>query len=188
MSAGELLGRIIRLLDEAGVKHMIAGSFASTYHGEPRTTQDIDIVIDGDRASITSFVTSLDRGSYYCDLDAALDAHSRRGQFNLVDMQSGWKIDFMIRKNRPFSAEEFSRRIPAKLLGCELFIATAEDTIIAKLDWARESLSDRQLRDVASILTVSESQLDLAYIEHWIAELGLLQIWKKAQLYIQPRP
>ncbi|MBL4637628.1 MAG: hypothetical protein JKY56_27475, partial [Kofleriaceae bacterium] len=148
MSAGDLLGRIVRSLNEAGIKHMVAGSFASTYHGEPRTTQDIDIVIDGSRAAIKAFVASLDAESYYCDLDVALDAHSRRGQFNLVDMQSGWKIDFMIRKDRPFSVLEFSRRIPVTLLGCELFVATAEDTIIAKLDWARESLSERQLRDV----------------------------------------
>ncbi len=78
MSAGELLKRVVRLLDEAGVEHMVAGSFASTYHGEPRTTQDIDIVIDGDRAAIESFVTSLEAGSYYCDLDVALDATSPR--------------------------------------------------------------------------------------------------------------
>ncbi len=69
MSAGDLLGRIVRALNEAGIKHMIAGSFASTYHGEPRTTQDIDIVIDGSRASIKAFVMSLDAESYYCDLD-----------------------------------------------------------------------------------------------------------------------
>ena len=87
----------------------------------------------------------------------------------------------MIRKDRPFSVQEFSRRIPVTLLGCELFVATAEDTIVAKLDWARGSLSERQLRDVASILAVSEAQLDHEYIEHWIAELGLLEVWNKAQ-------
>ncbi len=87
----------------------------------------------------------------------------------------------MIRKDRPFSVLEFSRRIPVTLLGCELFVATAEDTIIAKLDWARESLSERQLRDVASILAVSEAQLEHEYIEHWITELDLLEVWNKAK-------
>ena len=60
MSAGELLGRIIPLLEAAEIEHMIAGSFASTFHGEPRTTQDIDIVIDGSKSSIEAFVSSLD--------------------------------------------------------------------------------------------------------------------------------
>jgi hypothetical protein len=181
MSAGDLLARVIPLLHAANIKHMIAGSFASTYHGEPRTTQDIDIVIDGTRKAVESFVSSLDTASYYCDLDAAVDAHTRRGQFNLVDMQSGWKIDFIFRKDRAFSIAEFARRQPANLLGCDVFVATAEDTIVAKLDWARDSGSERQLRDVASILAVSGDQLDQNYVETWIAALGLQDIWNRAR-------
>ncbi len=179
MSVGELLGRIIPLLDRADVKHMIAGSFASTYHGEPRTTQDIDIVIDGSRSAIEDFVCSLDPDCYYCDLDTARDAHARHGQFNLVDMRSGWKIDFILRKKRAFSITEFDRRITANLLGCDVFVATAEDTIIAKLDWAKETGSERQYRDVASIFAICGKGLDRDYIDHWIAELGLQEGWQK---------
>jgi hypothetical protein len=181
MSAGELLARILPLLDAANIDHMIAGSFASTYHGEPRTTQDIDLVIDSSRSGIETFVASLDPEIYYCDLDAALDAHRRQGQFNLVDMRSGWKIDFIVRKSRPFSEMEFSRRRPANILGCDVYIATAEDTIVAKLEWARDSTSERQLRDVASILAVSGEQLDREYIANWVIALGLEDLWAQAQ-------
>ena len=181
MSAGDLLGRIIPLLDAANIEHMIAGSFASTFHGEPRTTQDIDIVIHGSKSAIEVFVSSLDPEAYYCDLSAAVDAYTRRGQFNLVDMTTGWKIDFMVRKSRPFSVEEFERRVAAKLLGHDVYIATAEDTIIAKLDWARISESERQLRDVASILAVSGEAVNREYVEKWIESLGLRTLWNKAR-------
>ncbi len=180
MSASELLGRVVPLLEQADLEFMIAGSFASTYHGEPRTTHDIDIVIDGSLAALEAFVSSLDSDTTYCDIDVARDAFARRGQFNLVDMTSGWKVDFILRKNRPFSVEEFNRRQPANLLGCDVFVATAEDTIIAKLDWARDSASEKQLRDVASIVAVSEDTLDIDYVERWIAELGLHALWGKA--------
>ncbi len=174
-----MLGRIVPRLEQAGLEFMIAGSFASTYHGEPRTTHDIDIVIDGSLAALEVFVSALDPNTTYCDIDVARDAFARRGQFNLVDMTSGWKVDFILRKDRPFSAEEFKRRQPANLLGCDVFVATAEDTIIAKLDWARDSSSERQLRDVASILAVSKDVLDLDYTERWIDELGLHALWQK---------
>ena len=87
------------------------------------------------------------------------------------------KIDFIIRKNRRFSVPEFGRRTPANLLGCDVFVATAEDTIVAKLDWARDSGSERQLLDVVSILAVSGEQLDLGYVEKWVADLGLEELW-----------
>jgi len=178
MSATELLGRVVPLLQQAGLEFMIAGSFASTYHGEPRTTHDIDIVIDGSLSALETFVTSLDSDTTYVDLDVARDAHTRRG--NIVDMTSGWKVDFIVRKNRPFSVEEFQRRQPARLLGCDVFVATAEDTIVAKLDWARDTSSERQLQDVASIIAVSGDALDQGYVDRWIGELGLAELWAKA--------
>ncbi len=181
MSAGDLLRRVVPVLDSFGIEHMVAGSFASTYHGEPRTTQDIDIVIHGSRDSVAQFVGSLDQDAYYCDLDAALDAFDRRTQFNLIDMATGWKIDFVIRKSRAFSVSEFRRRTPAEFLGASVFMATAEDTIIAKLDWARDTGSERQLLDVASILAVSGPSLDLTYVERWVEDLELAELWRRAQ-------
>jgi hypothetical protein len=181
MSVANLLASIIASLNEAEIPHMVAGSFASTYHGEPRTTQDIDIVIDPTRSALEKFVGGLPVERYYADLDAALDALARRGIFNVVDMDTGWKVDFIVRKQRRFSIEEFSRREPTVMLGIEVFVATAEDTIVAKLEWAREGQSERQLRDVESILAVSGDHLDRAYVEGWVAELGLAELWSRVQ-------
>jgi hypothetical protein len=104
MSAGELLTRLVTKLDAAGVPHMVAGSFASTYHGVPRATQDIDLVVDPMPAALSAFIVSLPEDEYYVDADVARDALRRHSQFNVIDMATGWKIDLMIRKPRPFSA------------------------------------------------------------------------------------
>ena len=179
---GELLARIVGLLHGAGIEFMIAGSFASTAHGLPRTTQDIDIVIDPRPAALNSLLDAMVTDAYYVDHDTALDAPQHRSMFNVVDMASGWKIDFILRKNRAFSREEFRRRVPFEMLGIPLFVASAEDTVVAKLEWARDSGgSERQLRDVAGILATRAGKLDIAYVERWVEELGLTSEWVKAR-------
>ncbi len=162
---------------------MIGGSFASTFHGTARTTHDVDVVIDPTRESLESFVGSFPDDAYYVDVEAALDAFSRRSQFNVIDLETGWKIDLIIRKDRDFSREELSRRQAVEILGARVFIATAEDTVISKLEWGLKGESERQLRDVAGILEVRKGSLDLAYIERWVAALGLEPVWKRAQTH-----
>lgn len=178
---GGLLRRLVQQLDEANIPHMVAGSFASTFHGVPRSTQHIDIVIDPGPAALESFVTSLSTDDYYVDTDAARDALRRRSQFNVIDMESGWKADLIIRKSRPFSVEELGRRQPAELFGVALFVATAEDSIIAKLEWAKLGDSERQLRDVVGMVSVRGAALDLAYVDRWVSELGLVAEWERVR-------
>lgn len=101
--------------------------------------------------------------------------------FNVIEITTGWKLDLVIRKARPFSVEEMRRRTPTRILGIEVPIATAEDTIIAKLEWAKLGASDRQLEDVAGILRVRGPSLDLKYIEHWVSELHLGEHWQRAR-------
>ena len=118
MSVGDLLGRIVAQLDSAAIPHMVAGSFASTYHGVPRATQDIDIVIEPTPSTLDAFLDSLPETDYYFDRVAARDALHTRSQFNVIDLATGWKVDLVIRKTRPFSVEEFGRRMPAELRQC----------------------------------------------------------------------
>lgn len=121
---------------------MVTGSFASTHYGAPRSTQDIDIVISSDQEQLRSLVKSLGADEYYVGLDAALDAHRRLSLFNIIDHKTGWKIDLIFRESRPFSLEEFDRRHKTRLHGIDLYVATPEDIIIAKLEWAKIGLSD----------------------------------------------
>lgn len=105
----------------------------------------------------------------------------RPDQFNAIDAATGWKVDFLVRKDRPFSREEFSRRTRAVLVGTPVWIASPEDTVIAKLEWAASSGSDRQLTDVAAMLDIAGASVDLAYIERWVTALELGAAWSRAK-------
>ncbi|MEO6775437.1 MAG: hypothetical protein ABI467_20920 [Kofleriaceae bacterium] len=138
-------------------------------------------MIDPTPASLDVLLASLDPDRFYVDVDTARDALHRRSMFNVIDTATGWKLDLVIRKDRPFSIEELARRVHVRIVGADVPAATAEDTVIAKLEWAREGGSDRQLRDVAGILAVSGDRLDHAYLERWITELELQEQWARAR-------
>ena len=180
MSVTEVFRRITTALDQAGIGYMLSGSFASAYHGAPRSTQDIDLVIEATPAQLRAFLKSLPREEYYVDLDTALEAHRRESMFNVIDLASGWKVDFILRKARAFSQEEFRRRQQVNLQGLPIFVASAEDIVIAKLEWARLAASQRQIEDVTAILRLRWESLDHPYLEKWIRELGLTQAWSSA--------
>lgn len=180
--AGEFLARLAAKLAAAGVPHMVVGSFASSFHGVPRSSQDLDLVIDPQPESLRRFLADLPPSEYYADADAALDAFHRRGQFNVIDMATAWKADLIVRKARPFSVEEMRRRIEGDLLGARVYVASPEDTLISKLEWAKlGGGSELQIRDAAGIVQLRGSELDTAYVERWVAELGLDELWRRVQ-------
>ncbi len=177
--AGAFLARLTAKLAAAGVPNMVVGSFASSYHGVPRSSQDLDLVIDPQPETLRRFLSDLPPEEYYADADAAFDALRRRGQFNVIDMATAWKADLIVRKARPFSEEEMRRRVQGDLLGAQVFVASPEDTLISKLEWAQQGGgSQLQLRDVSGILQLRGDDLDIAYIERWVADLGLGDLWR----------
>jgi len=182
MTLAGLLARLVKALDDAGIPYMVTGSLASSFHGEPRATMDIDIVIDPAPDSLDRFLARLEPSTRRLDAHAARQALRDRTQFNVIDPDTGFKADLVVRKDRPFSREELARRQPANLLGEWGYIATAEDTIIAKLEWAKAGESERQLRDVEGILAIFGPQLDIGYIDRWAAELGVSDLWDRARV------
>jgi hypothetical protein len=181
MSAPEVLQRISAALDHAGIAYMLTLSFASAHYGSPRSTQDIDLVIAATVEQLTSLVQNLPSDEYDVDLDAALEARRRESLFNIIDMATGWKIDLIFRKSRRFSQEEFARRQQINLQGLRLFVASAEDVIVAKLEWAKLAKSQRQIDDVATIFGLRWDVLDRSYLEGWISELDLKAQWVVAR-------
>lgn len=175
----EALLRVARALESEAIPYMVTGSFASSYHGRPRATHDADVVVDPDPAQLARLVRRLAEEGFSLDGDRAADALRRRRQFNVIEIETGWKIDLIIRKDRPFSRTELERRQTAHLTAdARVVIASPEDTILSKLEWARESGgSEKQIADVRGILEVSR-QLDRPYIERWAAELGVGDLWR----------
>jgi hypothetical protein len=182
MNVPGVFERITAALDQASIAYMLSGSFASAHYGAPRSTQDIDLVIEATPAQLRAFIDSLSSNGYYADLHAALEAHKRQSMFNVIDLTTGWKIDLIIRKSRAYSREEFGRRQRFSLNGVPLFVASAEDAIISKLEWARLAQSRRQIEDVAAVLRVRWDGLDHSYLEKWIAELGMEKEWSDAKV------
>jgi hypothetical protein len=180
MSVKELFLRITGHLDRAGIAYMVVGSFASSYYGAVRSTKDIDIVIEADASQIRSLVTVLS-DEFYAELGAALDALASRSMFNLIDNATGWKIDLIMPKQTPYNRAAFLRRRPVRIQEVPLFVATAEDVIVSKLEWARMSESKRQIQDVARVLQLQTEILDHSYLDRWIQELGLEAEWEEAR-------
>ncbi len=116
MNQEGFLHQITELLNAAAIPFMVSGSLASSFHGEPRATNDLDLVIDPNAETLNRFVRSLPT-EWYVSPDAANAALNRRSVFNVIDTEHGWKADLIVRKDRAFSIREFSRRIPATILG-----------------------------------------------------------------------
>jgi hypothetical protein len=176
----EALIRVARALEGESIPYMVAGSIASSYHGRPRATHDADLVIDPAPAQLTRLLGRLVEDGFSVDAERARDALRRRRQFNVIDVETGWKVDLIFRKERPFSREELRRRQVAQL-GTDITVAmaTPEDTILSKLEWARlAGGSERQLADARGVLEVNPG-LDRGYLERWASELGVSDLWNE---------
>ncbi len=171
-SQREFLERLVSLLDKAGIPYMVAGSMSSSLHGRPRATQDTDVVIDPTEDQLASFLGLLGQ-DYYVSQNAALDAFHRRTMFNVIDLAGGWKADFILRKDRPFSRGEFERRRQVETMGQRLWVASPEDTILSKLEWMKGRKSDVQYSDALGVAAAQWEDLDLKYLRKWAKELGI---------------
>lgn len=177
MSLVAFIQTVAGILDEADVPYMLTGSLAAAYYATPRATQDLDVVIDAPESGIERLVQGLLDSGFYVDRMAALTAWRTQGQFNAIDPESGWKVDLIVRKDRAFSKAEFERRERAEFLGLEVTLASLEDVILAKLEWAQMGDSELQRSDVLRLLERTGGQLDRTYIAKWVEELGLEAEW-----------
>lgn len=176
----EALLEAVQALERHRIAYMVAGSFASSFHGRPRSTHDADVVIDPSREQLDALVVDLSNAGFYLDSGRAQDALARRLQFNAIETRSNFKIDLIIRKDRPFSREELGRRRVVTLVpGLSVAIATPEDTILAKLEWSKAGGgSEKQLADAADVLSLNPD-VDRDYVQRWAAELGVLDLWRE---------
>jgi predicted nucleotidyltransferase len=177
VSLAAFIQTVAAILEKADVPYMLTGSLAAAYYATPRATQDVDLVIDASEEGIERLVDGLHDSGFYVDRAAALNAWRTRSQFNAIDPDSGWKVDLIVRKDRAFSEVEFERRARAEVLGLEVSLASLEDVLLAKLEWAKMGDSEFQRTDVVRLLERAGGQLDREYVEAWVSELGLKHEW-----------
>ena len=172
---------MVPALERAEIPYMLTGSVASSIHGTPRSTADIDIVIAPTRAQLITFVRQFPDDRYYADEQQALSALANRSQFNVIELATGWKTDFIIVKDSDYARTAMSRRALVDFDGTPVYVSSPEDVIVAKLQWAKLTHSDRQMDDVRGILRAQRDKLDFAYIENWVRELRVESEWQNVR-------
>jgi hypothetical protein len=165
----DVLGLVSDRLSAAGLQFMLTGSFALAYYATPRMTRDLDIVVSLVERDVGPLVAAFAPDFYIDDADALSAVRSER-LFNLMHLESGIKVDLIVRKSTDYRRVEFDRRQSVTLSGIHTWIVSREDLILSKLVWALESDSEMQRRDARELLT---GPVDLGYIRFWAPVLGV---------------
>ncbi|MFH1920809.1 MAG: hypothetical protein ABIP48_13075 [Planctomycetota bacterium] len=189
MSQPELLKTVVRFLEQAGIECMLTGSLVSSLQGEPRSTHDIDFIVQVGTSDVENIVRGFPPPQYYVSESAILEAIVHKGMFNLLDTEGGDKVDFWLLTDEPFDRSRFARRQIEGLFGVCVPVSAPEDTILAKLRWAKLSGgSQKQLTDAMRVYELQRSVLDLEYIEQWAEELEVQALWSRLRREAEPLP
>lgn len=173
----DVLKIIINRLESANIPYMLSGSVAANFYTIPRMTRDIDIVVQVQTPDAER-IYSLFSGEFYVDKDMIRNAVIERSMFNIIHNEGVVKVDFIVRKDSEYRKLEFERRRSILFEGSKINIVSAEDLIISKLYWAKDSMSEMQIRDVRNLLK-TVSGIDSGYMAKWINTLGLEDIYKE---------
>ncbi len=173
MNEQELLLDCLRRLNGQSVSYMLTGSMASNAWGIPRTTHDLDFVVQLPPSQISRFVGAFRSEDYFVDEALVRSAYQPPNQFNVLHLPSALKVDFWVLKSDEFEREMFGRKVKDTWLGEPVWLATAEDVVLHKLYWNKLTPSDRQLGDVAGVVAVQSGKLDEAYLRQWAVQLGV---------------
>lgn len=173
MTEQELLLDCLRRLNACQISYMLTGSMASNAWGIPRTTHDLDFVIQLPPSQVRRFVEAFRSEDYFVDEAMIRSAYRPPHQFNVIHIPSALKVDFWMLKPDDFEREMFGRKVKDSWLGEPVWIATAEDVVLHKLYWNKLTPSDRQLGDVAGVVKVQQGKLDEAYLRRWATPLGV---------------
>jgi hypothetical protein len=169
--------QVIATLEREGVRYVVGGSIASSIYGTPRATQDVDIIADLQEDHVTAFVAAL-RDDFYLDEPAVRDAVRRRSTFNVIHLNTMFKVDVFVAKDDPVTAQELSRArpyVPPHAPDREIAVASPEDIVVQKLYWYRlgDHVSERQWTDAMSVLNIRARNLDREYMQRLAAEMGV---------------
>jgi len=180
----EVTLKVTNVFEKIGVPYLIGGSLASTLYGMVRTTQDSDIIAEMQLKHVQLFVTSL-QNEFFIDEEMIAESIQRNSSFNIIHRDTMFKVDVFIPRPRPFHQSQLARaQRQTFFLESEMSanFASAEDTILSKLEWYRMGgeVSDRQWRDILGVLKTREGELDLNYLRKWAKELKVSDLLERA--------
>ena len=169
-----------------GIRYMVTGAAASIVYGEPRLTNDIDVVIDFTPAEVEPFFNSFPLEQFYCppsEIILVEIARSQRGHFNLIHHETGFKADIYTVGRDKLNHWGLNNRKLINLEGDELWLAPVEYVILRKLEYYREGQSEKHLRDIAGILSISPDQIDFNELNEKIKQQLLGKEWAAAKSF-----
>ena len=170
------------VLEKLELRYLITGSIATVFYGEPRFTNDIDIVVDLPPARVDALCAAFPSPEFYVSAEAARQAVARKSQFNVIHPSSGLKLDLIVPAESAFNRSRLGRaRSLHPAPDYVASFASPEDVILMKLVFHRQGGSDKHLRDVAGVLRISGERLDREYLDAWAKQLGLEEIWRAVQ-------
>lgn len=178
MEPSDLLSFLSKKLDELGISYLVTGSMATIAYGEPRFTNDIDVVVSLRPEDVTRFCDSFPAPDFYLSQNAVTEAVRDRRQFNIIHPASGLKVDVIIPKDDDFERSRQQRGVRLPIGdGVEVMFASAEDVIVRKMQYFRKGGSEKHLRDIASVLKIQGDRIDRKYIAGWADRLALREVW-----------
>lgn len=179
MGPYDLLHTVVAVLERLQITYLVTGSVASMAYGEPRLTNDIDIVADVLPSHIEDLLTAFPVPEYYIDAEMIQEAIHRTGQFNIIHPASGFKVDLIIRKDTPFNRSRFSRKRRLRSSKeYEADFASPEDVILKKMESYKKGGSEKHLRDITGILRISGEKIDREYITSWLEQMEIKEVWE----------
>ncbi|MDI6809825.1 MAG: hypothetical protein QME66_12755 [Candidatus Eisenbacteria bacterium] len=182
MELHELLRKVVETFENLQIPYLITGSVASMAYGEPRLTNDIDLVAQIAKDNVGGLMKAFPSTEFYISEEMIREAIDRCGQFNIIHPVSGLKVDVMIKQSTPFDESRFRRvRQISPAESYQANFASPEDVIIKKMEYYRDGGSEKHLRDITGILIISENEVDRGYISEWTRRLNLDEIWEAVQ-------
>jgi hypothetical protein len=175
---------VIDTLERLGVPYYVGGSLASSAHGVVRATVDADLVADLQPRHAAGLVDAL-QADYYIHAGMIDEAISRRSCFNLIHLATSFKVDVFVFKKRAYDLAALARKerrsIDPASPESQVFFASAEDTVLAKLEWYRlgNEVSERQWRDVLGIFKLQQGRMDGGYLKKWAADLEVADLLER---------
>ncbi len=167
------------VFERLGLRYLVTGSLATVFYGEPRFTNDIDIVVDLPAARVAELCAGFPSPEFYVSPEAARRAITQKSQFNVIHPTSGLKLDLIVPADTAFNRSRLARA--RSLHPAPDYVASfssPEDVILVKLDFHRQGGSDKHLRDIAGVLKISGETLDRAYLDSWAQRMGLEETWR----------
>ena len=189
MEQSDLLRYVSRAIESLGLRYFVTGSTATIFYGEPRFTNDIDVVVDLSELNIADFCRQFPQDQFYLIEPAVAQAVRQKSQFNIIHPTSGLKIDVIVPDASLFNRSRFerTRRVHAGD-DFDVNFASPEDTIVKKMDFYREGGSEKHLRDITGVLKTSREEIDMNYITRWAEQMDLNSIWTMIQEKISKNP